>query len=111
MTEVFASRRTLVARRFLRNRLAVASLAVLALLFVGCYALPPLLPYSYSELCEFSSRGESACLDRLEAFYNAHSEDPVTDEQLTSIYECLAIDGLDTPGCDDKIIQSETVSD
>jgi peptide/nickel transport system permease protein len=46
----FASRRTLVFRRFLRNRPAVVSLAVLALLFVGCYALPPLLPYSYTDL-------------------------------------------------------------
>ncbi len=46
----FASRRTLVLRRFLRNKPAVASLAVLLLLFVGCYALPPLLPYSYSDL-------------------------------------------------------------
>jgi peptide/nickel transport system permease protein len=46
----FATRRTLVARRFLRNRPAVASLVVLALLFVGCYALPPLLPYSYTDL-------------------------------------------------------------
>lgn len=46
----FASRRTLVLRRFLRNKPAVASLVVLLLLFIGCYALPPLLPYSYSEL-------------------------------------------------------------
>jgi peptide/nickel transport system permease protein len=46
----FATRRTLVARRFLRNRPAVVSLVVLALLFVGCYALPPLLPYSYTDL-------------------------------------------------------------
>jgi len=46
----FVSRRTLVARRFARNKSAVVSLAVLALLFIGCYALPPLLPYSYSEL-------------------------------------------------------------
>ena len=46
----FVSRRTLVARRFARNRLAVAALATLVALFVGCYALPPLLPYSYSEL-------------------------------------------------------------
>jgi peptide/nickel transport system permease protein len=46
----FASRRTLVLRRFLRNKLAVASLALLALLFIGCYALPPLLPYSYTDL-------------------------------------------------------------
>lgn len=48
--EEFASRRTLVLRRFLRSRSAVASLVVLALLFVGCYALPPLLPYSYTDL-------------------------------------------------------------
>ncbi|HEY9264353.1 MAG TPA: ABC transporter permease [Mycobacterium sp.] len=46
----FVSRRTLVWRRFLRNKAAVASLVVLAVLFIGCYALPPLLPYSYTEL-------------------------------------------------------------
>ena len=46
----FASRRTLVLRRFLRNRPAVVSLALLVLLFIGCYALPPLLPYSYTDL-------------------------------------------------------------
>jgi peptide/nickel transport system permease protein len=46
----FASRRTLVLRRFLRNKPAVASLALLALMFIGCYALPPLLPYSYTDL-------------------------------------------------------------
>ena len=37
-------------RRFLRRRSAVASLLVLLVLFVGCYALPSLLPYSYSDL-------------------------------------------------------------
>jgi peptide/nickel transport system permease protein len=46
----FASRRTLVLRRFLRNKPAVVSLVLLALLFIGCYALPPLLPYSYTDL-------------------------------------------------------------
>src|ERR1700745_4147068 len=46
----FASRRTLVLRRFARNRLAVASLTLLVLLFIGCYTLPSLLPYSYSDL-------------------------------------------------------------
>lgn len=46
----FVSRRTLVLRRFLRNRPAVISLAVLALLFIGCWALPPLLPYSHTDL-------------------------------------------------------------
>ena len=50
----FASRRTLVLRRFLRNKPAVVSMAVLVLLFVGCYALPPLLPYSYSDLDYFA---------------------------------------------------------
>ncbi|BBY59764.1 ABC transporter permease [Mycolicibacterium sarraceniae] len=48
--EEFASRRALVLRRFARNRAAMASLIVLALLFIGCYALPPLLPWSYTEL-------------------------------------------------------------
>lgn len=48
--EGFSSRRTLVLRRFLRNKSAVVSLVLLVLLFVGCYALPPLLPYSYTDL-------------------------------------------------------------
>ncbi|MBB3605867.1 peptide/nickel transport system permease protein [Mycolicibacterium sp. BK556] len=48
--EEFASRRTLVLRRFARNRAAMVSLVVLALLFIGCYALPPLLPWSYTDL-------------------------------------------------------------
>jgi len=46
----FASRRTLVLRRFLRNKPAVVSLVLLVLLFVGCYTLPPLVPYSYTDL-------------------------------------------------------------
>jgi peptide/nickel transport system permease protein len=46
----FASRRNLVWRRFLRNRPAVAALALLVVFLVGCYALPPLLPYSYTDL-------------------------------------------------------------
>jgi peptide/nickel transport system permease protein len=39
-----------VLRRFLRNKPAVVSLALLVALFIGCYALPPLLPYSYTDL-------------------------------------------------------------
>jgi peptide/nickel transport system permease protein len=46
----FASRRTLTLRRFRRNRLAVGALVVLVALFAGCYALPPLLPWNYTEL-------------------------------------------------------------
>ena len=46
----FASRRTLVGRRFLRSRLAVAALVVLIVMFIGCYAIPPLLPYSHTDL-------------------------------------------------------------
>jgi len=46
----FASRRTLTTRRFLRNRLAVAASVILAVMFIGCYALPPLLPWSYTDL-------------------------------------------------------------
>ena len=41
-------------RRFLRNKPAVASLAVLLVMFIGCYALPPLLPYNYSDLDYFA---------------------------------------------------------
>jgi peptide/nickel transport system permease protein len=46
----FTSRRTLLARRFLRNKPAVVALILLALLFIGCYALPPILPYGYNDL-------------------------------------------------------------
>lgn len=48
--ERFVSRRALVLRRFLRNKPAVVSLAVLILMFVGCYVLPPLLAHGYSDL-------------------------------------------------------------
>jgi len=48
--EQFVSRRTLVLRRFLRNRLAVGALMLLAVMFIGCYAIPPLLPYSHTDL-------------------------------------------------------------
>ncbi|MBW0015910.1 ABC transporter permease [Mycobacterium sp.] len=46
----FTSRRNLVARRFIRNKPAVVALILLVLGFVGCYALPPLLPYDYNLL-------------------------------------------------------------
>jgi peptide/nickel transport system permease protein len=48
--EEFTSRRALVMHRFLRNRSAIVSLTLLVLLFAGCYLLPPLLPYSYTDL-------------------------------------------------------------
>lgn len=47
--EGFSSRRTLVFRRFMRSKPAVVSLALLVVLFIGCYALPPLLPYSHTD--------------------------------------------------------------
>jgi peptide/nickel transport system permease protein len=50
----FATRRTLVLRRFLRNKPAVVSLGLLVALFIGCYVLPPLLPYSYTDLDFFA---------------------------------------------------------
>jgi peptide/nickel transport system permease protein len=46
----FTSRRSLLARRFMRNKPAVVALVLLVLLFVGCYGLPPLLPYDYNAL-------------------------------------------------------------
>ena len=49
-TEQFVSRRTLVLRRFRRNRLAVGALVLLLLMFIGCYVIPPLLPYSHTDL-------------------------------------------------------------
>jgi glutathione transport system permease protein len=53
-TEGFTSRQQLVLRRFLRNRPAVVSLAILVIMFVGCYALPPLLPWGYTDLDFYS---------------------------------------------------------
>ncbi|WP_197381902.1 ABC transporter permease [Mycolicibacterium mengxianglii] len=50
----FSSRRQLVTRRFLRNRPAVISLGIVVALFVGCYALPSLLPWSYTDLDFYS---------------------------------------------------------
>jgi peptide/nickel transport system permease protein len=49
-TARFMSRRHLVVRRFIRNVPAVVALTLLVLLFVGCYALPPLVPYGYTDL-------------------------------------------------------------
>jgi peptide/nickel transport system permease protein len=46
----FTSRRSLLARRFIRNKPAVLALILLVAGFVGCYALPPLLPYDYNHL-------------------------------------------------------------
>jgi peptide/nickel transport system permease protein len=46
----FASRRSLVISRFIRNRPAVVALVLLVVLFIGCYGLPPLLPYDYNAL-------------------------------------------------------------
>ena len=46
----FTSRRSLVIRRFIRNRPAVVALVLLVVLFIGCYGLPPLLPYDYNAL-------------------------------------------------------------
>ncbi|WP_144208965.1 ABC transporter permease [Mycobacterium tilburgii] len=46
----FASRRSLLVRRFLRNKPAATALMLLLLSFIACYAVPPLLPYSYTEL-------------------------------------------------------------
>ncbi|GAC1395789.1 MAG: ABC transporter permease [Mycobacterium sp.] len=50
----FASRRTLVGRRFLRNKPAVVSLMLFVALFIACYTLPTVLPYSYTDLDFFA---------------------------------------------------------
>src|ERR1700727_760651 len=49
-TPEFASRRTLLLRRFLRNKPAVASLIFFVALFIACYTLPAVLPYRYTDL-------------------------------------------------------------
>lgn len=43
-------RRTLLWRRFLRNKPAIAGVCVLVLLFVGSFVGPYLLPYDYQQL-------------------------------------------------------------
>ncbi|GAB0101172.1 ABC transporter permease [Nocardia sp. JMUB6875] len=45
-----AGRRKLVVRRFLRNKPAVAGLALLVLMLVVAFALPPFLKYDYQQL-------------------------------------------------------------
>ncbi|MFE3100259.1 ABC transporter permease [Nocardia tengchongensis] len=45
-----AGRRKLVVRRFLRNKPAVAGLAILILMLVIAYTLPPFLKYDYQQL-------------------------------------------------------------
>ncbi len=55
MTEpVFASRNVLVWRRFARNRSSLVALTLLVVMTVGCYVLPPLLPWSYTDLDYYS---------------------------------------------------------
>ena len=63
-TAQFASRRTLVLRRLLRNEPAVVALILLVVLFVGCYALPPFLPYSYTDL-DYSALQEPPSAEHL----------------------------------------------
>jgi peptide/nickel transport system permease protein len=63
-TAQFVSRRKLLLRRFLRNEPAVVALILLLVLFVGCYALPPLLPYSYTDL-DYSALQEPPSPDHL----------------------------------------------
>jgi peptide/nickel transport system permease protein len=58
----FASRRALVWRRFLRNKPAVVSLVLLVVAFIGCYALPPLLPYRYTDM-DFTALQQPPTLD------------------------------------------------
>lgn len=63
-TTQFVSRRTLLLRRFVRNEPAVVALILLVLLFVGCYALPPILPYSYTDL-DYSALQEPPSAEHL----------------------------------------------
>jgi peptide/nickel transport system permease protein len=60
----FVSRRGLVLRRFLRNEPAVVAFIVLVVLFIGCYALPSFLPYSYTDL-DYSALQEPPSADHL----------------------------------------------
>ncbi|GAA1884888.1 ABC transporter permease [Williamsia serinedens] len=48
------SRRRLVVRRFLRNKLAVFGIVLLLLLVVAAFALPSVIPYGYEEIDPFA---------------------------------------------------------
>lgn len=63
-TTQFVSRRNLVLRRFLRSEPAVVALIVWVVLFVTCYALPPFLPYGYTDL-DYSALQEPPSPDHL----------------------------------------------
>jgi len=58
----FASRSGLVWRRFLRNKPAVVSLVLLVVMFIGCYALPSVLPYRYTDM-DFTALQQPPSLD------------------------------------------------
>ena len=63
-TAQFVSRRNLVLRRFLRNESAVVALILVVVLFVGCYALPPFLPYGFTDL-DYAALQEPPSADHL----------------------------------------------
>ncbi|GAA2064090.1 ABC transporter permease [Williamsia deligens] len=48
------SRRRLVLRRFLRNRLALLGIVVLVLLVLAAFVLPSVIPYGYEEIDPFA---------------------------------------------------------
>jgi len=89
----FASRRTLVFRRFLRNKPAVVSLAVLLLMFIGCYVLPPLLPYNYSDLDYFALQ-QPPTIDHWSGFTGAPSSRSWSRSQPRSSTRTTAAMGL-----------------
>ena len=78
----FVSRRTLVWRRFRRNRPAMVSAVVLVVLFVGCWALPPLLPYSYTDLDYYARARIDARIAQITPVVLELHRQGVRDEQV-----------------------------
>src|SRR4030088_274703 len=58
----FATRRGRVCRRSLRNKPGVVSLVLLVVMFIGCYALPSVLPYRYTDM-DFTALQQPPSLD------------------------------------------------
>lgn len=51
--------------------------------------LTPVLANDERRLCEQSSRGQQACLERLEAFTTQNHQLPLADDELYQVYGCL----------------------
>ena len=52
-------------------------------------ALNPVYANNEHRLCDQSSRGQQACLARLEAFITQNRQGPLSDDELYRVFGCL----------------------